>query len=159
MIKTRMINWVIFFFGHVFVFFHYFFLAWTCRHLLISPLFRQFFFKATQCCLTKAEEPSLSYYLPIAEGRIFGFIPSPRVLVLCEMQSVRSRIWTRVAVSISCDDNCDGKFTRIPKPDSTFRTCEDGADWHLIPCRISPRSEFFLGHIGTGILCGGLIYG
>ena len=26
------------------------------------------------------------------------------VLVLCEMQSVSSRIWTRIAVSISCDD-------------------------------------------------------
>ena len=24
-----------------------------------------------------------------------------------------------------------------------FRTCEDRAGWHLIPCRISPRSEFF----------------
>ena len=52
-----------------------------------------------------AEEPSPSYYLPIDGGRIFGFIPFPRVLVLCEMQSVSSRIWTRVAVSISCDDN------------------------------------------------------
>ena len=37
--------------------------------------------------------------------RIIGFIPFPRVLVLCEMQSVSSRIWTRVAVSISCEDN------------------------------------------------------
>ena len=46
-----------------------------------------------------AEEPSLSYYL--AGGRITGFIPFPRVLVLCEMQSVSSRIWTRVTVSIS----------------------------------------------------------
>ena len=55
--------------------------------------------------LTKAEEPSLSYYLPIAGGRTIGFIPFPRVLVLCERQSVSSRIWTRVAVSISCDDN------------------------------------------------------
>ena len=36
----------------------------------------------------KAEEPCLSYYLPIAGGRIIGFIPFPRVLVLCEMQSV-----------------------------------------------------------------------
>ena len=27
------------------------------------------------------------------------------VLVLCEMQSVSSRIWTRVAMSISYDDN------------------------------------------------------
>ena len=43
--------------------------------------------------------------LPIAGARIIGFIPFPRVLVLCEMQSVSSRIWTRVAVSISYDDN------------------------------------------------------
>ena len=56
-------------------------------------------------CLTKAEEPSLPYYLPIARGRIIGFIPFPRVLVLSEMQSVLSRIWTHVAVSISYDDN------------------------------------------------------
>ena len=56
-------------------------------------------------CLNKAEEPSLPYYLPIAGGRIIGLIPFPRVLVLCEMQSVSSRIWTRVAVSISYDDN------------------------------------------------------
>ena len=56
-------------------------------------------------CLTKAEEPSLSYYLPIAGGRIIGVIPFPRVLMLCEMQSVSSRIWTRIAMSISYDDN------------------------------------------------------
>ena len=55
--------------------------------------------------LTKAEEPSLPYYLPIARGRIIGFIPFPRVLVLCEIQSVSSRIWTRVTVSIFYDDN------------------------------------------------------
>ena len=59
----------------------------------------------TQGRLTKAEEPSLPYYLRIAGGRIIGFIPFPRVLVLCEMQSVSSRIWTRVAGSISYDDN------------------------------------------------------
>ena len=53
-------------------------------------------------CLTKAEEPSLSYYLPIAGGRIIGFIP---FLVLREMQSFLSRIWTWVAVFISYDDN------------------------------------------------------
>ena len=56
-------------------------------------------------CLNKAEEPSLSYYLPIAGGGIIGFIPFPRVLVLCEMQSFSSRIWTRVAGSNSYDDN------------------------------------------------------
>ena len=52
-----------------------------------------------------AEEISLPYYLPIAGGRIIGYIPFPKVLVLCEMHSVLSRIWTRVAVSNSYDDN------------------------------------------------------
>ena len=56
-------------------------------------------------CPTKAEEHSLPYYLPIVGGRIIGFIPFPRVLVLCEMQSVSSKIWTRITVSISYDDN------------------------------------------------------
>ena len=46
---------------------------------------------------SKAQEPSLPYYLPIAGGRIIGFIGFPRVLVLCEMQPVSSRIWTRIA--------------------------------------------------------------
>ena len=36
---------------------------------------------------------------------IIGLIPFPRLLVLCEMLSVSSRIWTRVALSISYDDN------------------------------------------------------
>ena len=70
----------------------------------LTRLNSEFSFSST-CCLTKAEEPSLSYYLPIAGGRIIGFVPFPRVLVLCEMQSVLSRIWTRVAVSILYDDN------------------------------------------------------
>ena len=43
--------------------------------------------------------------LPIAGGRVLEFIPFSRVLVLCEMKSVSYRIWTRVAVSISYDDN------------------------------------------------------
>ena len=70
----------------------------------LTGLNSQFSFSWTSY-LTKAEKHSLSYYLPIAGGRIIGFIPFPRVLVLCEMQWVSSRIWTRVAVSISYDDN------------------------------------------------------
>ena len=70
----------------------------------LTGLNSEFSFSLTSC-LTKAEEPSLSYYLPIAGGRIIGFIPFPRVLGLCEMQSVSSRIWTRVAVSIPYNDN------------------------------------------------------
>ena len=30
-----------------------------------------------------------------------------------------------------------------PRTGFYFRTCEDGAGWHLIPYIISPRSEFF----------------
>ena len=70
----------------------------------LTGLNSEFSFSKTSC-LTKAEEPSLPYYLPIAGGRIIGSIPFPRVLVLCEMQSVTSRIWTCVTVSISYDDN------------------------------------------------------
>ena len=70
----------------------------------LTGLNSEFSFSKTSC-LTKVEEPSLPYYLSIAGGRIIGFLPFPRVLVLCEMQSVSSRIWTHVTVSISYDDN------------------------------------------------------
>ena len=56
----------------------------------LAGLNSEFSFSKTSC-LTKAEEPSPSYYLPIAGGRIIGFIPFPRVLVLCEMKPVSSR--------------------------------------------------------------------
>ena len=51
------------------------------------------------------------------------------------------------------------RFTFIPELGFIFRTCEDGAGWHLIPYRISPRSEFFSQayknwHIRTGINLG-----
>ena len=68
----------------------------------LTSLNSEFSFSKTSC-LTKPEEPSLPYYLPITVGGIIGFIPFPRIFVLCEMQSVSSRIWTRVAVSISYD--------------------------------------------------------
>ena len=49
----------------------------------LTGLNSEFSFSKTSC-LTKAEEPSLLYYFPIAGGRMIGFIPFPRVLVLCE---------------------------------------------------------------------------
>ena len=70
----------------------------------LTGLNSEFSFSKTSC-LSKAEEPNLPYYWPIAGGRIIGFILLPRVLVLCEMQSVSSRICTCVAMSISYDDN------------------------------------------------------
>ena len=50
----------------------------------------EFSFSKTSC-LTKAEEPSLPYYLPIAGGRIIGFIPFPRVLDLNSCRRVHFR--------------------------------------------------------------------
>ena len=70
----------------------------------LTGLNSEFSFSETSC-LTKAVEPSLPYYLPIAGGRIIGFIPFPRVLVQCEMQLAWSRIWTPIVVSIAYDDN------------------------------------------------------
>ena len=48
----------------------------------LKGLNKEFSFSLTSC-LTKAEERSLTYYLPIAGGRIIGFIPFPSVLVKC----------------------------------------------------------------------------
>ena len=54
---------------------------------------------------TQTKEPNLPKYLPIDIEIILVFIHFPMVLVLCEMQKVSSRIWTRVAVPVSSDDN------------------------------------------------------
>ena len=52
----------------------------------------------------RLKSPVYSITLPIAKGRIIGFIPFSSVLALCEMQTFSFRIWTRVTVSISYDD-------------------------------------------------------
>ena len=56
------------------------------------------------CCLNKAKEHCLPYYLFMAGGRIVEFILFPTLLAQCEIQTATSRIWTRVAVIISHDD-------------------------------------------------------
>ena len=77
---------------------------WSIFKRSLTGLNTEFSFFSTSCH-TKVKEPSLSYYLPIAGRRIVGFIPFPRVLVLCEMQTASSRIWTLVVELISFDDN------------------------------------------------------
>ena len=64
----------------------------------------EFFFSETTCH-TEAKEPTMPYYLLITEERIVGFIHFPRILVLCEMQTSWSRVWTQAAGSTSYDDN------------------------------------------------------
>ena len=53
----------------------------------------------------------LLHYLPKAEERTVKFTSFPRVLALCEIQMVSSRIWTPVTDSISYDDN---HYTKRP---------------------------------------------
>ena len=55
-------------------------------------------------CHTKVKEPSLTHYLLIAGGRIVWYMPFQRKLMLWEMKTTSSRIWTQIAVSISYDD-------------------------------------------------------
>ena len=43
-------------------------------------------------CYAKAKKPCVPYFLPIAGGRIVGFIPFPRVLALHGMQRASSCI-------------------------------------------------------------------
>ena len=52
-----------------------------------------------------SRELSLSYNLPIAEGKTDGFLPFSRVLLRKETQTVSSKIWSRVDNSISYDDH------------------------------------------------------
>ena len=75
---------------------------------------------------TKANEPSLPYYLLIAWGRMIEIIPFARILVLCEMQSALFRIWTRVAVSIFYDNN---HYTICP---STFLLHMSVVGWLVV---------------------------
>ena len=66
----------------------------------------EFYFSKT-LCHAKVKELSLPYHLAIVGERIIGFIHFPRVLRLCEMQTASSKIWTRVTVSISFDNDCN----------------------------------------------------
>ena len=52
--------------------------TWSIFKRSLTGLNSEFSFSETSC-LAKAEEISLPYYLPIAGGRIIGFIPFPNV--------------------------------------------------------------------------------
>ena len=56
-------------------------------------------------CRNKFIEPRLPYYSLIAGERIVRFIPFPRMLVQCKMQTASSKIWTRFAGHIFNVDN------------------------------------------------------
>ena len=68
-----------------------------------ADLNTEFSFSLTGC-LIKAKEPSLYYYLLIAEARRDGFMPFLRALVWSQTQTALSRIWTWYVKFISWDD-------------------------------------------------------
>ena len=70
----------------------------------LTRLDSEFSFSLTGC-LIKTKETYLSYYLPLVGVRMRGFIHFSRELVISEMHWASFRIWTRVAISISYDDN------------------------------------------------------
>ena len=51
-------------------------------------------------CHTKAKEPRLPHYLPIARRRTNGFMLFPRALAQREMETALSKIWSQVTHSI-----------------------------------------------------------
>ena len=75
---------------------------------------------------------SLSYYLPIAVGRIVKFIPFQKELEGWEMQTASSRFWTRIAKSISFNDNYNATRKVVIKPNSS-----SSSYYYFTPC------EFF----------------
>ena len=105
----------------------------------LTGLNSEFSFSLTSC-LTKAEELSLSYYLPIAGGRIIGFIPFSSILMLCKMQSFSSRIWTRVAVFISNDYNhyTTGTHSQCYKREVNYKWHHSG--FELVQARLFPTT-------------------
>ena len=82
----------------------------TRMALALDELNSEIFFLWTDY-LTKIKEQSLLNNLPNSEGRLAGFMPFLRVLMLSETQKASSRIWTRVIDSISNDDKRHFKST------------------------------------------------
>ena len=93
----------------------------------------EFSFSKTSC-LTKAEELSLSYYLPIAGGRIIGFIPFPRILkrniknilVLDETEKAQQQELKKKFGEINQKNTSERRKTKkIPRQDQTIETKQD----------------------------------
>ena len=74
------------------------------------------FYFAWANCHAKVKDPSLPFYLPITQRRIFQFIAFPRVLALCGVQAASSCIWTCLAGFISKDEKCYTTKTSIVGP-------------------------------------------
>ena len=77
-------------------------MSWIWQKVIFGLEFNRFEFSFPS---HRSVAIQLCYYLSIAAGRIVGFIPFPRVLVLCEMQTASSGMWTPVVVTVSYASN------------------------------------------------------
>ena len=73
----------------------------VCFSSRVQQVWIQSFPSLRAVTIPSLKGPVCPTMLPIAGGRIIGFIPFPSILVLCEMQTASSRIWTQVAISIT----------------------------------------------------------
>ena len=68
-------------------------------NLILTEKHSELFFSLTGR-RTESKEPCVPYVILIAWWRIIGLVLFPRVVVLCEMHSGLSSIWTHVSVTI-----------------------------------------------------------
>ena len=74
-------------------------------------------------------------------GMEFGVEKCSTLIMKSEKRHMRD--WVELPNQEKIRTLCDAKCLLLSQSGVLFRTCEDRAGWHLIPYRISPRSEFF----------------
>ena len=130
----------------------------TCLHTQVADTRSIFFFEwsltglnseysfSSTGCHAKIKEPSLLYYLPLARGRTVGFIPFMRVLVLCEILTASSRIWTWVSISICyAHKHYTTSSSKISHDVGNFNVCMDMETYrNLCLFRQKPHMQMFI---------------
>ena len=87
-------------FIYIYIYIYIYLSPWAeCNRRFNMFEFRVFLFLTK--CHTNLKEPHLPYYLPIIRRRTVGFISFPSSLVLCDMQTTSSRIWTCIYFLLS----------------------------------------------------------
>ena len=76
--------------------------------------FNSEFFYSLTGCHNKIKEPSLLFYRAISERGTLGCILFPSEINLRQIQTVLSRIWIWITMSISYDNNYSAMSTLLP---------------------------------------------
>ena len=82
----------------------------------------------------------MPYYLPIAAGRIIGFIPFPSVLVLCKMQYIYIYIYMHeLTASLNALSKKDAKSMMTGKCKSAFEKIKKALSSDLSQTHFDPK--------------------